>query len=203
MLFTSQRGNDLCKIQKRRYSHPTNMTAKKKYYLLPNDRHLYVSARIWHEASHKVRLAPFLYKLYEEIDFESYGKGLYKYYFTFIITRPQNKLHQPGRYFGRKRRALEVAIRLPYDEVFNASEPEIYRMLEAAYLEGIDEIGKVKLKEPFDHEAFKADVAKIFEDENWYVDAVPEPTEEDIRYYSQYPRPPEASGELENPHPEH
>ncbi|MEL7252316.1 MAG: hypothetical protein AAFO03_28150 [Bacteroidota bacterium] len=151
------------------------MIAKKKeFYIIPTERHIYVSGRVWHEVHPKVNPSPFIYKLYEEIDFESYGKGLSKFYFTFIVTQPQNKLHQPGRYFSRKKRALEVAIRLPYEEVYHASEEDTFRMLEAAFLQGIEQIGEVKLPAPFDFEAFKTDVAKIFEDKDWYVDAVPE-----------------------------
>jgi hypothetical protein len=157
---------------------------KKEFYIIPNDRHIYVSGRIWHELYPKVDPSPFLFKLYEEIDFESYGKGLDKFYFTFIVTRKENKLHQPGRYFSRKKRALEVAIRLPYDEVYQASQEETFRLLEAAFLAGIDQIGEVKLAEPFDYKAFKADVAKIFEDKDWYVNAVPElPEGEDPAKY--------------------
>lgn len=148
-------------------------STQKEFYLLPDDIPIHVSGRIWHELYPKVNPSPFLYKLYEEIDFESYGKGLEQFYFTFIVTRPDNKLHQPGHYFSRKKRALEVAIRLPYEEVLNATEAGTYRMLEAAFLEGIDQIAEVKLPAEFDHKAFKADVTHIFEDENWYVDAVP------------------------------
>jgi hypothetical protein len=162
------------------------MTTKnnKPFYLIPDDISIYVSGRIWHEVYPKVDPSPFIFKLYEEIDFESYGKGLNKFYFTFIVTRKENKLHQPGRYFSRKKRALEVAIRLPYDEVYEASQAATFRMLEAAFLEGIDQIGEVKIAEPFDYKSFKADVAKIFEDENWYVNAVPElPEGEDPARY--------------------
>lgn len=151
------------------------MTANtKEYYILPSERHVYVSAKVWHEVYPKVDTAPFIYQLYESIDFPSYGDGLRKFYLTFIVTQPHNKKHQPGRYYSRKKRELEVAVRLPYEAVYQATEAETFRMLEAAFLEGIDHIGKVKLDAPFDHLAFKRDVAAIFEKADWYVDAVPE-----------------------------
>lgn len=46
-------------------------------------------------------------------------------------------------------------------------------MLEAALLEGINQIGKIQLPEPFDYISFKTDVARIFMDKDWYVSAVP------------------------------
>jgi hypothetical protein len=151
------------------------MTTKKdkEFYLLPEDISIYVSGRVWHELYPKVNPSPFLYKLYEEIDLASYGKGLEKFYFTFIVTQPTNNLHQAGNYFSSKKRSMEVAVRLPYEDVYSASEAEVFRMLEAAFLEGIDQIGKVQLPESFDYISFKTDVARIFMDKDWYVGAVP------------------------------
>ena len=148
--------------------------SKKKFYILPDDLHIYVSGRIWHELYPRVSPSPFLYKRFEEIDLPSYGKGIGKFYFTFIATQPQNELHQPGRHYNAVNRTLEVAIRIPYEELVHASEHQTFRIMEAAFLEGITQIEQVALAESFDHQAFKADVEAIFADENWYVDAVPE-----------------------------
>lgn len=68
---------------------------------------------------------------------------------------------------------MEVAIRISYDEVLNATKSETFRILEEAFLQGIDQIAKVKLPDEFDHETFRADVARIFEDKDWYIGAVP------------------------------
>lgn len=136
--------------------------------MLPDERHIYVSMRVWHELYPKVDPAPFIYALYEGIDFESYGKGLRKFFLTFIVKKPHNHIHEAGRYYSRKKRALEVAIRLSYNDVTNATPEETFKLLEAAFLEGIDQIGEIKLPEPFDYKAFKKDVAAIFAKEEWY-----------------------------------
>jgi hypothetical protein len=135
---------------------------------LPKDRQIYVSARLWHEIVPKVRLAPFIYALHEGIDLSKYGSGLKKFYFTFLILKPENQLHFPGVYFNKKKRSAEIAVGINYDEAVKASKCELIKMMEKAYLEGIDMIGTIRLKDDFDIEKFKEDVKAIFSVDKWY-----------------------------------
>lgn len=136
--------------------------------LLPDDRQIYISARLWHEIDAKVRLAPFIYALHEGIDLANYGPGLQKFYFTFLILQPRNKLFPPGAYFDREKRAAEIAVAIDYDQVLAASKEAVIHLMETAYLEGIEQIGTLPLPGPFDVAAFKKDVAAIFSVDKWY-----------------------------------
>ena len=136
--------------------------------LIPNDRQIYVSARLWHEIDSKVRLAPFIYALHEGIDLSEYGDALDKFYFTFLILKPSNKLFFPGIYYNRKKKKVEVAVAIDYDEAFHADRPDLFKMMEKAYLEGIDMIGSIRLKGDFDIKKFKEDVKAIFSVDRWY-----------------------------------
>lgn len=135
--------------------------------LIPDDRQMYVSARLWHEIDSKVRLAPFIYALHDEIDLSKYGDKLDRFYFTFLILRPGRMLFQPGTYYSRKRKRIEVAVAIDYEKAFNATRPELIKMMEKAYLEGIEMIGS-RIKTGFDIDQFKKDVEAIFSIDKWY-----------------------------------
>ena len=136
--------------------------------LIPNDRQIYVSARLWHEIDSKVRLAPFIYALHDGIDLTKYGDGLKKFYFTFLILRPERTLFPPGTYFDKEKRSAEIAVKIDYDKVLHSSKEEIIKMMEDAYLEGIDLISTLPLPGEFDVAAFRKDVETIFAVDKWY-----------------------------------
>lgn len=135
---------------------------------IPNDRQIYVSARVWHEVQSKVRLAPFIYALHEGIDLSKYGSSLKKFYFTFLILRPERTLFHPGTYFDKEKKATEIAVSIDYYKVLNGSQEEIIKMMEAAYLEGVELIDTLPLESGFDVTAFKEDVQAIFSQDRWY-----------------------------------
>jgi hypothetical protein len=129
---------------------------------------IHVSGRIAEEVFPKVNPQLFADVLRREIDLSKYGEGVYKFYFTFtIMENTVLKFH--GEHYSRKKRAVEIAVRVPLEEVLAANQEETIRLMEKAYLEGIDLIGTLKLVAPFDYQAFKADVAAIFANKDWYV----------------------------------
>ena len=134
----------------------------------PDDRQIYISARLWHEIQPKIDLQPFIFALHEGIDLTRYGNGLKKFYFTFLILLPDKSLWPPGTYFSRKREAAEIAVDIDYDRIKQATKAEAFELMERAYLEGIDLIKTLPLKSSFDVEAFRKDVAAIFTKERWY-----------------------------------
>ncbi len=134
----------------------------------PDDRQIYISARLWHEIQPKIDLQPFIFALHEGIDLTSYGNGLKKFYFTFLISLPGKSLWAPGTYFSRKREAAEIAVDIDYDRIREASKAETFELMEKAYLEGIDLIKTLPLKSSFDVDAFRQDVAAIFAKAGWY-----------------------------------
>lgn len=135
--------------------------------LIPNDRQIYVSARLWHEIHPRVDLAPFIFALHEGIDLSKYGNALDKFYFTFLMLLPKDKLFPPGTYYSKKKKSIEVAVAIDYEKAFNATQLELINMMENAYLEGIDMIG-TRIKKGFDIAQFKKDVQAIFSVDKWY-----------------------------------
>lgn len=136
--------------------------------VIPEERQIYISARLWHEIQPKVRLAPFVYALHDGIDLSKYGAGLKKFFFTFLILRPERMLFTPGTYFDKEKRSAEIAVQIDYDKVEKASKEEVIKMMEDAYLEGIGLIATLPLPDEFDVDAFKEDVKAIFSVEKWY-----------------------------------
>lgn len=140
--------------------------------LIPNDRQIYVSARLWHEIQSKIDVAPFNYALHEGINLFDYGRSVHKFYFTFLILLPSNKLFFPGIHYDGNRKSIEVAVAIDYEMAFHANPRELVKMMEQAYLEGIDLISTLSLVETFDGVAFRKDVEAIFAVEKWYERAM-------------------------------
>ncbi len=139
---------------------------------IPNKKQIHVSGRIWHELYPKVNPSIFLYALRKEIDLSKYGNALNKFYFTFIAEKPPQLHDLSGTYYSPEKKRAEIAINLPYEKLTSASQLEVIKLMEAAYLEGIDLIKTLPLKSNFDVAAFKRDVKAIFAEEGWYLQAL-------------------------------
>jgi hypothetical protein len=135
---------------------------------IPNERQIYISARVWHELYPKLNLTPFIYALHEGIDLAKYGAGLKKFYFNFLIDLPENQVLEPYLHYSRKKMEADISVRIPYHQFQNASPTEVIQLMEKAYLEGIEQLKNRSLAGDFAIEAFKADVQAIFAKENWY-----------------------------------
>jgi len=135
--------------------------------LIPEDKQIYVSGRIWHEVHPKVDPGIFLRILYESIDLSKYGDGIQKFYFTFIVMNPDD-FFKPAKLYSRKKRAADISVQIPYAQVVNATQEKTFKLMEAAYLDGIDKLATLRLNGTFDVAAFKKDVAAIFAKDKWY-----------------------------------
>jgi hypothetical protein len=132
------------------------------------EQQIHVSGRIAEELFPKVNPQLFADVLRREIDLSKYGEGVDKFYFTFsILGNTVLKFH--GEHYSRKKRSVEIAVRIPLEEVLAANQEETIRLMEKAYLKGIDLIGTLKLVTPFDHDAFRRDVEAVFANKNWYL----------------------------------
>ena len=134
---------------------------------IPEDRQIYISGRLWHEVYPKVNLTPFIYVLHDGIGLSKYGKGLKKFYFTFIVVKPHDEINVPYTRFDKELRAADIAVGIPYDLVESASEEETIGLMEKAYLEGIEKLGSLPI-EDFDVDSLKEDVEEIFSRDGWY-----------------------------------
>ncbi|WP_353482743.1 hypothetical protein [Haliscomenobacter sp.] len=139
---------------------------------LPDDRQIYVSGRLWHEIYPKVNLSPFIHALHEGIDLRKYGEGLHKFYFNFLIVLPKSKVLDSYKYYSRKHQEADISVRIPYNQMLNASEEEAIKLMEQAYLRGIDQLKTFSLKNTFDVDGLKKDVQAIFAKGKWYEMAV-------------------------------
>jgi hypothetical protein len=136
-------------------------------YILPNDRQIYISSRVWHEVSEFVDELPFQFTLHDKIDLLRYGNGLKKFYFNFLIT-PHDVL-MPYTYFSKKRQEADISVSILYQTFLKATPTQRFKLLESAYLEGIDQLAKRLKNQDFDTARFKADVAALFAKEDWYM----------------------------------
>jgi len=141
--------------------------------LLPKDRQLYVSGRIWHEILPKVDVSPFIYALHEGIDLCRYGSGLKRFYFSFIIMPPGEQINLPYARYDHSKRTADIAVAIPYEEAGSASPNEMIQLMETAYLQGIKKLAALDIPD-FDHSGFRQAVEKLFAKEGWYREALAE-----------------------------
>lgn len=134
---------------------------------IPEDRQIYISGRLWHEVYPKVNLTPFIYVLHDGIGLSKYGKGLKKFYFTFIVVKPHDEINVPYARFAKKEKAADIAVGIPYDLVESASEEETIGLMEKAYLEGVGKLAELQIRD-FDAAGLKNDVDEIFSRDGWY-----------------------------------
>ena len=135
---------------------------------IPNDKQINISGRIWHELYPKVNPSPFLYRLHAGIDLQKYGKGVEKFYFTFIAVASENRLNKQENYFNPKTKEAEIAVELSHEKILKATKAETFKLMEKAYLEGIDQIANLPLELEFNTKEFRKDVEAIFSEHKWY-----------------------------------
>jgi len=134
--------------------------------ILPQDRQIYISGRIWHDVLPQVDVSPFLYALHEAIDLNDFGTGLQRYYFSFILMPEGEQINLPYARYDKERRSADIAVRIPYKDYERPTADRIL-MLQNAYLQGIDQLATLDVPE-FDTAAFRQTVQKVFETEGWY-----------------------------------
>ncbi len=134
---------------------------------------IHISGRIAQEVFPKVNPQIFADMLREKIDLSTYGEGIDKFYFTFIVME-DTVLQFQGEHYNRNTRNVEIAVSIPLEQVLDASLEQTIYVMQQAYLDGIDQMAHLELAAPFDYLALRSDVAQIFADKDWYVDAVPE-----------------------------
>ena len=134
---------------------------------LPKDRQIYLSGRLWHEYYPKVNIPPFIYVLHENINLTQYGEGLQKFYFTFLVNKP-NGYKKEVTIYNQDKQEADISVEIPYEDVETATEKETIKLMEEAYLKGIEKLKTIKQLRNFDVDAFKRDVEEIFSQEKWY-----------------------------------
>lgn len=133
---------------------------------IPENQQIFVSGRLWHEIYPKVNVTPFIQALNEGIDLTKYGDGIQKFYFTFIV---QNRdFFKSAKFYSTKKREADISVEIPIEKVETATNEETIKLMEEAYLEGIEKLKTIKRLHDFDVDAFKRDVEKIFSQEKWY-----------------------------------
>jgi hypothetical protein len=134
---------------------------------IPEDRQIYISGRVWHEIMNKVNFTPFIYVLHDKLDLSAFGEGLTRFYFTFIIVKPDDQINVPYAHFNKNNKSADIAIAIPYHLYDEAPEKEAIELLEHAYLEGVDKLNELPIKD-FDVMGLKNTVELIFAQDNWY-----------------------------------
>ena len=136
--------------------------------VIPNDRQIYVTARAWHEIWPKLQLQPFIFGIHEGIDLSKYGNSIIKFYFTFIVVQQDDNINLPYAVYDEKKQEVDLAIQIPYTAVLNATDSGVLKLMEHAYIEGIETLRTFELESPFDIDQFKKDVEAIFAQDKWH-----------------------------------
>ncbi len=134
---------------------------------IQENNNIFISCRIWHEYQDKINLTPFINAIEDKITLASYGEGLQKFYFTFLVTKP-NDFFVPVKIFSKKKKEADISVAIPYEKIEAATKEEAIKLMEEAYLQGIDKLAAIKSLADFDVAAFKKDVEAIFAKEKWY-----------------------------------
>jgi len=109
--------------------------------------------------------------LNSQLDLSSYG-DLQGIAFVYIVTPPEDVIHQETFSYSRKKKELYIEMRLPYKEVMNRSLPEVLQLMAAKYLQTLEEYLPKKKVPHFDQARFIADVRDLFEREAWLQGAM-------------------------------
>ncbi|MEL6928781.1 MAG: hypothetical protein AAFO95_09110 [Cyanobacteria bacterium J06600_6] len=133
---------------------------------------LFVTGRISQEVYPEVWPAVFEDALRPVIDLAKYGEGVQKFYFTFIVLS-NTVLEFEGEHYDEEGQVVEIAIRIPLEELLGTTQEATIRCMEQKYLEAIDRIGEMEVGDSFDHLAFSADVEAVFAESDWYVEYLP------------------------------
>lgn len=105
--------------------------------------------------------------LNQHLSLSNYGSGLTSIAFIYIATSPIDEIHEECFAYSRKKKELFIQMRLPYDEVGQASTADALHLMACAYLETLREKLPLKKVADFDHLRFVRDVQRLFESEGW------------------------------------
>lgn len=109
--------------------------------------------------------------LNSQLTLSSYG-DLQGIAFVYIVTPPEDVIHQETFRYSRKNRELYIEMRLPYEVVINSSLPEVLQLMASKYLQTLEEYLPKKKIPHFDQARFVADVRALFEREAWLQEAM-------------------------------
>lgn len=87
--------------------------------------------------------------------------------FVYIVTPPEDVIHQETFSYSRKNQELYIEMRLPYEVVMSSSLPEVLQLMAAKYVQALEEYMPKKKIPHFDQARFVGDVRALFEREGW------------------------------------
>lgn len=101
----------------------------------------------------------------------NYTEKIERIVFTYMGYKLDDPIHNKElRYYNKRKKRLELSLKLDYEKVLQANETEMLQMMAQLYLEAIKTYpnirGKVKLSE-FDYIRFYEDVEALFVEKGW------------------------------------
>lgn len=87
--------------------------------------------------------------------------------FIFMVTTPGDSIHEEEFTYRPKKKEIYIQMRLPYQEVENASETEVLHLMAAKYLQTLQKHLPKKKIAHFDSARFTQDVQHLFEQQGW------------------------------------
>lgn len=137
---------------------------------MEKDRRINIGLIAWHELSDKIKAVGFEDTLNENIDLSTYGEGVEKYYFTFIVVKPTNTIHEEELFFNPEKKELSISLKLNYEEVEAASKDKMMELMSALFLKGLDQANDLEIPD-FDVEKLREDAERLFLEKRWVKEA--------------------------------
>lgn len=124
------------------------------------------SGIIWHELGNEKAIhfiQDFEEKINISLENKSYGQGLHKIYFSFLIHIPQQIIHKNYRRFDKSKQILTIQRTVNYENALQANQTEYLQLLAQTFLAATKEMKKWKILD-FDAENFAIDVENALVD---------------------------------------
>lgn len=105
-------------------------------------------------------------KLNREIDLSRYGTGLQRIVFVPIAVAEEDFIHEEEVKYSGRTKEISLYLKMSFPDVQQADESSFLQQFAQLYLDAVKYFKKHRVKD-FDRKAFKKDVAKLFEANEW------------------------------------
>ncbi|MEN0005082.1 MAG: hypothetical protein AAF798_13105 [Bacteroidota bacterium] len=123
---------------------------------------------LWHELGTQIihKIKSFETTFNDSLNLSEYSSTVTSILFFWIIDLSDDTIHEEQISFGRKNKDIFIMHKADYQSVKDADEHTVSVILAEAYLDGIQKIEGLKIKD-FDYTHFRNDVIQLFEGQGW------------------------------------
>lgn len=97
-----------------------------------------------------------------------YGNGIKTLKFIPMVLSPENRIHEEEIEYSRRKRELNIQLKLDYQEVINAGLVGFLPLVGQLLLRAIDESPQQRIKD-FNWSAFRQDIENLLSANGWLL----------------------------------